>query len=402
MTPGAATTALQWRLPAPVKRVPVDVLLPLIRAGVAAAPERAELAVQLAKTLFQADRMTEIVERFRTIVTRADADAELLCWLGRAAAATGDGELALDALRASAGKGFDAAFGPLAEALRRDGRADEALAAALRGLERSPAGFRPMELAVRLLLERGERKRLWTLCADLRAAGAWNAFIPSAMALAASTPADDAEVAALVDSPRWFAAAQLGVTDDFNHALAAELLGQATLAPLPSTKATSGTGKRIDRLQHSGGPLVHELLDRIRAAVDDYVLDRQGEAAHPMIAQRPAHVALDAWALAVQHDGHESWHMHPGGWISGVYYVAVPHVDARADAHPGTIEFGPSPFGGERDVRSWPRAFVTPRAGLLLLFPSYYGHRTWPTRVDDPRIVVAFDVVSAAAPAELR
>ena len=391
-----ATTRLDWVFPAPVKRVPFDKMLPLIRAGVDAAPDRADLALQLAKTLFRADRMAELVERFRGSAARADAGAELLYWLGRAAAATGDHALAADALRAAADEGFDAALGALAEALRRIDRPDDALAAAQRGLERSPSDFKSMEMFVRLLLERGERARLWQACAELRAAGVWNAYIPSAMALAA-TPAQDASVTALVDSPRWFAAAPLGEPHDFNDALARELLEHASLAPLPSTKATSGAGKRVDRLQHVGGPLARDLLDRIRGAVDAYASRRQHDAAHPMIAHRPASVTLDAWALAVRHDGHENWHMHPGGWISGVYYVSVPRVDAHAGGHPGAIEFGPSPFGGERDVRSWPREFVTPHAGLLLLFPSYYGHRTWPTRVDDPRIVVAFDVVPAVS-----
>jgi hypothetical protein len=103
----------------------------------------------------------------------------------------------------------------------------------------------------------------------------------------------------------------------------------------------------------------------------------------------------------VHDDGHEDWHMHPGGWISGVYYAAVPTAvppvaPHDGGAHPGAIEFGPFPFGGERDVRGWPRAHMTPRPSLLLLFPSYYGHRTYATRVGDPRIVVAFDVVPAA------
>ena len=392
--------ALRWTVSPPVKRVPHDAVLELLRKGVAAAPDRTDLALQLAKTLVRADRMAELVDRFRNIAARDDAPAELRYWLGFAAAATNDFELAVVALRGAADAGFDAAFGHLAEALGRIGRADDALAAALRGLERSPEDFRSLGMLVRLLLERGDVERLWAVCADLRARGAWNAYIPSAMALAATTPAQDAEVAALVDSPRWFAASQLAVPDGFNEALAAELLAHAALTPLPSTKATSGAGKRIDRLQVTGGPLARDLLDGIRAEVDAYVLRRHGDGAHPMIERRPARVALNAWALAVHDDGHEDWHMHPDGWISGVYYVAVPRADPQADRHPGAIAFGPSPFGTSRDVRSWPRALVTPRAGRLLLFPSYYGHRTWPTRGAEPRIVVAFDVVAAAATEE--
>ena len=400
VTSAARSGGLRWTVPPPAKRVPHDALLRLLRAGVAAAPDRPELALQLAKTLVRADRMAELVELFRTIIERDDAPAELRYWLGYAAAATHDFELAVAALRPAADAGFDAAFGHLAEALGRVGRTDDALATALRGLECSPSDFRSLGMVVRLLLERGDVERLWTVCAGLRARGAWNAYVPSAMALAATTPAQDAEVAALVDSPRWFAAAQLARPDGFDDALAAELLTHASLTPLPSTKATSGTGKRIDHVQTTGGPLARDLLDRICAEVDAYVLQRRGDGAHPMIERRPACVALNAWALSVHDDGHEDWHMHPDGWISGVYYVAVPPVEADGDRHPGAIEFGPSPFGTSRNVRSWPRTFITPRAGLLLLFPSYYGHRTWPTRVADPRIVVAFDVVSAAEPAE--
>ena len=399
---GAASAALRWTVPAPVKRVPFDKLLPLIRAGVAAAPERADLALQLAKTLFQADRLTELVDRFRSSAARAGASPELLYYLGYAAAMTNDRALAVDALHRAADDGFDAAFGHLAEALARAGRPDDALAAALRGLERVPSDFKSLGMVVRLLLDRNEPERLWTICANLRAAGVWNAYVPSAMALAATTAAQHADVAALIDSPRWFAAAQVDVPDGFNERLSAELLAHASLSALPSTKATSGAGRRIDQLHLTAGPLARDLLARIRAAVDAYAAQRHGDAAHPMIAARPAHVALNAWALAVHDDGHEDWHMHPGGWVSGVYYAAVPAVvppfAANDGGHPGAIEFGPFPFGGERDVPSWPRAHVTPRAGSLLLFPSYYGHRTYPTRVGDPRIVVAFDVVPAASP----
>jgi uncharacterized protein (TIGR02466 family) len=109
---------------------------------------------------------------------------------------------------------------------------------------------------------------------------------------------------------------------------------------------------------------------------------------------------LNGWAVVVHDDGHENWHMHPSGWISGVYYVAVPEIRSNAGESPGAIEFGPFPFGGAANVPSWPRRRVTPHAGLLLLFPSYYAHRTWPTGVAEPRICVAFDVVSAAAPME--
>jgi uncharacterized protein (TIGR02466 family) len=94
--------------------------------------------------------------------------------------------------------------------------------------------------------------------------------------------------------------------------------------------------------------------------------------------------------------GHESWHIHPDGWISGVYYVAVPE-GSPGDDRAGAIELGPMPFGTDARLSAWPRSRVAPLPGQLLMFPSYYGHRTWPTGRDEPRVCVAFDVVPVPA-----
>ena len=273
-TAHAGPAVLSWTVPPPITSVPNDALLRLLRAGVAAAPDRPELALQLAKTLARADRMPELIERFRSAADRDDTPPEIRYLLGYAAAATNDFALAVAALQPAADAGYDAAFGLLAEALERVGRADDALAIALRGVQRSPSDFRSFGIVVRLLLERGEAERLWRTCAELRARGTWNAYVPSAMALSATTAAQVDEVAALIDAPRWLSETHVAVPDGFNDALAAELLAHPSLAPLPSTKATSGTGSRIDRLQAGGGPHARNLLERIRAEVDAYVLQR--------------------------------------------------------------------------------------------------------------------------------
>jgi uncharacterized protein (TIGR02466 family) len=181
------------------------------------------------------------------------------------------------------------------------------------------------------------------------------------------------------------------VPDNFNERLAAELLAHNSLSDLPLTKASRGTGDRIDKLQLSAGPLAHDLLIRIREAVEVYVAERRVFSADPMMMHSPASVALDSWALALHDDGRVEWHIHPSGWISGVYYVKVPKAKPD-DAMPrGAIEFGLLPFGQQQTLPR-PRWQITPWEGLLLLFPSWYAHRTWPTGVGEPRICVAFDI----------
>jgi tetratricopeptide (TPR) repeat protein len=378
-----------------VKQLPPATFLPLLREAVDAAPRRTDLQLQLARTLLVTDRMPELVDRFRAAVRDAGADPELLFLLGGAARATGEEELALVALRSSVARGFVRAWGALAEALHRAGRADEALATARLGLDASPSDYASLRIVALVLAERGEHERLWAVCADLRRRGAYGGYLPSVMALAATTPEERGEVTALVDPARWLRATRPAVPRGFDERLAAELLAHPGLAPLPASKATTGAGNRIDRLQQVGGPLARELLRSIGEAVDAYAAARGDAASHPMIAYRPASTRMNAWAVIVREDGHEDWHVHPDGWLSGVYYVSIPPPGPGAGQRAGTIEFGPHPFAGRRAGCPWRRRSVAPRTGMLLLFPSYYAHRTYPTGTAEPRVCVAFDVVPA-------
>lgn len=88
-------------------------------------------------------------------------------------------------------------------------------------------------------------------------------------------------------------------------------------------------------------------------------------------------------------------HIHPPPWLSGVYYVTVPDGVGRDDGDRfGWIEFGrigytfPLPVEPERRP-------LRPQEGLMVLFPSYFDHRSLPFRSDGERISVAFDAVPA-------
>ena len=383
---------LDWRT-SPVRRAPHEKMLPLLRMAVAAAPDRPDLKVKLALALFKTDRMTELVDWLRPAAADEDADPELLMCLGEAAIAIRDHQLALTALRSAAAKEFTPAFGRIAETLARLGRPDEALEIGLEALARLPTDSKAFAIVARVLLDRAEAERLWALCSDIRARGAWRGYIPSAMALAAATAADRDEVAALVDPARWFSATRLAVPEGFNDRLAAELLKHPFMRPVPRTRATIGDTNWILQLQLAGGPLAQELLVKLREAVASYISERQAFLDHPFIARRPSSVDLNSWGLAVHDDGCQTWHLHDG-WLTGVYYVKMPGVEPYRDGHPGAgaIEFGLYPFGRQAETLRSPRWRVMPEPGLLLLCPSYFAHRTWPTGVGEPRVCVAFDV----------
>jgi uncharacterized protein (TIGR02466 family) len=94
--------------------------------------------------------------------------------------------------------------------------------------------------------------------------------------------------------------------------------------------------------------------------------------------------------VELRRDGFHVNHIHPAGWLSSAYYVAVPQEIDDPKVKSGWIKFGEprSPVPGVQAEH-----FVQPRAGRLVLFPSYMWHGTNAIRGDEPRVTVAFDAV---------
>jgi hypothetical protein len=386
---------ISWRVPERTPALPARKVLPLLRAAVVAAPDRRDIKLQLVRVLFENDRMAEVVDCARPLVATGEATPELLYLLGRAAMAISDYDLAIEALRSAAQSGFAGAHAHLSTALLESDRIDAAIAAGLEGLQYPTRDFRCLLALGIALVIRGQEERLWKLCVDLRAGGAWGGYFPAVLAFAAEAVGQTDQVADILDPTRWYSATQIEVPGGFNASLAAELLAHKSLGPVHSTKVTRGAGVWIHQLELYGGPLAQQLLVMIRSAVEAYVFDRRMFADQPIMARRPACADLESWAIEVHGDGFQAPHTHPAGWLSGVYYVNVPTVNTASDACAGAIEFGLLSLGKTLSSSRVARWRVMPRPGLLLLFPSYFAHWTRPTATEEPRISVAFDVVAA-------
>lgn len=174
-----------------------------------------------------------------------------------------------------------------------------------------------------------------------------------------------------------------------NTALALEIEGLGSITN-PSAKAThEGRQSTAVLASTRHAPRV---LAAVRVAVADYLAapTRRG---NPFIAAAPRYAMLKALAVVLGPGGRQAAHYHPAGWLSGVYYVSTPDVDAEA----GSLVVGLPP--DEPDLLPWEPRTLTPRAGDLILFPSSFRHLTLPHRGEQPRISVAFDVVPAVSEA---
>jgi uncharacterized protein (TIGR02466 family) len=177
---------------------------------------------------------------------------------------------------------------------------------------------------------------------------------------------------------------------DLNDRLAEHILSHPTLRRASAASSLHHGRSTGDLLVPPLGP-VREFEALIRKILDGYISSLSGDVAHPFIANRPQSWTLCMWANVLESEGFQVPHIHPSGWLSAVYYVKLPEV-VHSSGHSGWIEFG-LPY---QDI---PRTTIPelltlgPEEGLLLLFPSYFYHRTLPFRSPEHRISIAFDVV---------
>lgn len=138
------------------------------------------------------------------------------------------------------------------------------------------------------------------------------------------------------------------------------------------------------------GP-VAELETLLVRAFDGYLRGVDPSQEHPFVHGAPEDWRIEMWATILERQGHQSAHIHPTGWLSGVYYVQVPEVVSDGDSdHSGWIEFGQPPDHFPAPKRPGLR-YHKPEPGMFLLFPSYVYHRTVPFDSDTRRISIAFD-----------
>jgi Putative 2OG-Fe(II) oxygenase len=71
--------------------------------------------------------------------------------------------------------------------------------------------------------------------------------------------------------------------------------------------------------------------------------------------------------------------LRASGWLSGAYYVTLPEVIHAPDGHrAGWIDFGESYRDIAHSAHPELKA-IQPEEGILLMFPSYFYHRTLPS-----------------------
>ena len=186
--------------------------------------------------------------------------------------------------------------------------------------------------------------------------------------------------------------------ETFNRELAAELEQHPDMRYSRYGTASSKTW-RIDQPALTRSRVLPALQRLIHREVLAYAAALPAEG-HPFLQARPAQARLRNWCVLTEGDGHETWHVHQNGWLSGTYYVQVPDHITQGTGRGGCIAFGlPEDIVGQENADRFGETLVRPRPGLMTIFPSHTFHRTYPHGGSGRRICYAFDIIPQGTPA---
>ena len=121
------------------------------------------------------------------------------------------------------------------------------------------------------------------------------------------------------------------------------------------------------------------------------------------LVRKPINWRIDAWANVNRLGASNVRHMHPGGIWSGSFYVDDGGIDGGEQLG-GAIEFcdprGPLPLMAAPTVKlaiagctsAGLSERIFPKAGMLLMFPSWLEHGVMPYSGTGTRISIAFNL----------
>ena len=284
----------------------------------------------------------------------------------------------------------------LAEVLLEGGRLKEAENEALEAASARPDDARVIDILVTILLSRGRAQDALPFIRRQRErlplGQGWIAYQATAARMLGDSLYQElydyerlVRIYDIEEPPGWSSMQEL------NKTLLDALNARHPFANHPLDQSLRNGSQTARNLAADPDPLVRSILQMFEIPLQDYQQRMGVDPSHPLSARNHAAAMItEAWSVQLRREGFHVNHVHPQGWISSAYYVSVPEEVKDENLMSGWLKFGepryPIPGVGAEGV-------IQPRAGRLVLFPSYMWHGTNPIHGPEPRTTIAFDAV---------
>ncbi|PEQ13083.1 hypothetical protein B2G71_09700 [Novosphingobium sp. PC22D] len=371
------------------------------RAAIAARPTARDAHDSLSRLLWQHGDAQGYLQSYGEVLSAMPDEAPLLADLAAKLGQAGRLDEAVQLLRESMARGVetpDIAF-RLGQSLaaRKDDWLAEAVAPLRSAAEATPVDHGARYELIRVLMELGRLDEAQQALAPLRSAKpadqqgvALQALIWRALGDARADPLLDTDAlvwAGVLEPPPGY-----GDIAGFNRDLAAALDRYHRGQRHPIEQTLRGGTQTVGELLDRDEPAIRALRGMLARAVTAFIARMPDGADQPLFARKAHDFRFSgSWSVRLATQGYHLSHIHPSGWISSCYYVAVPESIAQGSDDAGCLVLGKSNLDlgpADRVLRT-----IRPQSGLLALFPSYMYHATVPFESETPRLTVAFDVV---------
>ena len=359
-----------------------------------AAPQVPPLLFNRGLVLFRMERMEEALSDFELLSRIDPSDADTWTNIGLIHARSGRAQAALDSLqRADRLRGDDPVIlRGLANALRDTGQVHEAAEVHQRVLSASPSDPAALTDYALCLLSLGKVAQADALYRRVLRLDPADQTALAGLYMTAKELGDQLLAERLMDYPHLLGSDEALAESTIDLDALRELsLSHGGLIWEPAGRSTS-LGRQSPMLDLSQNRVLQRFEQRLLQAVESrmQVLSRSASLAdHPWMQAMPKRWRLQSWITVLEQGGHQTPHIHPAGWLSGVFYVDAGQPSAPAA---GNLLFG-HPQEGLPLQRPDLDHRVIPASGRLVTFPSYFFHNTVAYQGSSPRISIAFDVV---------
>ncbi len=168
------------------------------------------------------------------------------------------------------------------------------------------------------------------------------------------------------------------------------LLRLHTTRKHPIEQSMVGGTQTLDDLFSRVEPELLQLQGALTEQILSVLSDLPRDIDHPLYERNLGNFRFsDSWSVRLHRQGFHKNHYHSAGWLSSAYYIRVP--DAVDRGGEGWIKFGEPGFRAREPLPA--EYWVKPRAGQLVMFPSYLWHGTEPLVTASERITIGYDIL---------
>lgn len=160
----------------------------------------------------------------------------------------------------------------------------------------------------------------------------------------------------------------------------------------PAEQSLRGGTQTRGNIFEKRDPDMRGFADHVRQAVESMLPRLPLDVSHPFLRRNNGRIKFaGSWSVRLASSGFHTNHIHQSGWLSSAFYLTLPPEVGTSQA--GALTFGVPDAAFGLDLE--PRRVEIPRAGRLVLFPSYFWHGTVPFESQSQRLTMAFDAVPA-------